>query len=154
MNFTNLLHIHHNIEKKFPQYEKALCEHMLTEEEKTNKEINTEVVDIDYVSGYMINKKFIDTSDDIKFINWDDFLVPSVLCSDSAPTCKAYHEVADRIMYCLYLYAIDNSDTRAELCNIFSNEKLPSQYFCLDCNYNYSGKHYVDKNGWCICQFG
>lgn len=150
MNFNNLIRIHKNIEKEFPDYGYALKEYIITDQEKQKQKIFTDNVSISKTFGFSINGKFIKTEDD-DLISWSDFLVVSELCKNVTPTCYTYHNIADKVMYCLYLLAVDNSDSRKELRNIFTNEELESCHFSVDCNDNYLGKHIINEHGWCTC---
>lgn len=152
MNFATLTRIHNNIEKEFPNYQHALAEYPITDEEKNEQQISTEMVDISATKGYTINGKFVETDDD-DCIEWSDFLVALELCGESTPTCKQYHEIADRLMYCLYLLAVDNSDSKKELCHIFRNEELESRCLRVDCKKDYYGKHFITQHGSCVCNY-
>lgn len=150
MNFAKLINIHNKIEKKHPKYQKCLAHYEITDMEKESQKINPNNVEITSATGYIINGKFIEDDYSGNIIFWDDFLMLPI-SHNEGNTINNLNEIAEKILYCLYLYAIDNFDSRSELRKIFSGEKLESKYFAVDCDDEYNGLHYINNNGQCIC---
>ena len=151
MNFKNLFRIHREIDVVYPDYQEALALYKITEDEKRDKKINIDCVDITNRTGYLINGVYVNDTECDNIIWWRNFLVASELCPEPTPTCKSYHEIADKLMYCMYLYAIDDINSRKELYNIFKGEELKSKYFNVECNTNYAGNHVICESGLCEC---
>ena len=117
----------------------------LSEKEKKDKRININNVNIKIKKTYILNDNItkIHTFKKEKFIDWMNIIMECCNFEDWTTPSK--------FMYCIYLYAIENCDSRKELVQIFANEKLKSEYFLVNCDFLFEEEHYINDNGLCIC---